>query len=114
MIYTVTGWHKSFGKKVEYGFRFYFKHNKIHFISNYFVPVVMAGCLATGYVVKKWIKDVDNKWIPTVVFFEGAALNCIVSGNVTVETVVAGAVCGLASTGLHQAFTRIIENKKEE
>lgn len=36
------------------------------FISNYFVPVVMAGCLATGYVVKKWIKDVDNKWIPTV------------------------------------------------
>jgi len=60
------------------------------FISNYFVPVVMAGCLATGYVVKKWIKDVDNKWIPTVVFFEGAALNCIVSGNVTVETVVAG------------------------
>ena len=67
------------------------------FISNYFVPVVMAGCLATGYVVKKWIKDVDNKWIPTVVFFEGAALNCIVSGNVTVETVVAGAVCGLAS-----------------
>ena len=84
------------------------------FISNYFVPVVMAGCLATGYVVKKWIKDVDNKWIPTVVFFEGAAINCIVSGNVTVETVVAGAVCGLASTGLHQAFTRIIENKKEE
>lgn len=84
------------------------------FISNYFVPVVMAGCLATGYVVKKWIKDVDNKWIPTVVFFVGAALNCIVSGNVTVETVVAGTVCGLASTGLHQAFTRIIENKKEE
>ena len=61
-----------------------------------------------------WIKDVDNKWIPTVIFFEGAALNCIVSGNVTVETVVAGAVCGLASTGLHQAFTRVIENKKEE
>ena len=52
--------------------------------------------------------------IPTVIFFEGAALNCIVSGNVTVETVVAGAVCGLASTGLHQAFTRVIENKKEE
>ena len=105
-FYIASGWHKnSSRKKVKYGFRF---------ISNYFVPVVMAGCLATGYVVKKWIKDVDNKWIPTVVFFEGAALNCIVSGNVTVETVVAGAVCGLASTGLHQAFTRVIENKKEE
>ena len=81
------------------------------FISNYFVPVVMAGCLATGYVVKKWIKDVNNKWIPTVVFFEGAALNCIVSGNVTVETVVAGAVCGLASTGLHQLLLKLSKIK---
>ena len=81
------------------------------FISNYFVPVVMAGCLATGYVVKKWIKDVDNKWIPTVIFFEGAALNCIVSGNVTVETVVAGAVCGLASTGLHQLLLKLSKIK---
>ena len=81
------------------------------FISNYFVPVVMAGCLATGYVVKKWIKDVDNKWIPTVMFFEGAALNCIVSGNVTVETVVAGAVCGLASTGLHQLLLKLSKIK---
>ena len=25
----------------------------LSFITNYFVPVVMAGCLATGYVVKK-------------------------------------------------------------
>ena len=81
------------------------------FISNYFVPVVMAGCLATGYVVKKWIKDVDNKWIPTVIFFEGAALNCIVSGNVTVETVVADAVCGLASTGLHQLLLKLSKIK---
>ena len=53
------------------------------------------------------IKDVDNKWIPTVIFFEGTALNCIVSGNVTVETVVAGAVCGLASTGLHQLLLKL-------
>ena len=27
----------------------------LSFITSYFVPVVMAGCLATGYVVKKWI-----------------------------------------------------------
>ena len=84
----------------------------LSFITNYFVPVVMAGCLATGYVVKKWIKDVDNKYIPTIVFIEGAILNCIVMKNITVETVVGGAICGLASTGLHQAFTRLIENKE--
>lgn len=82
------------------------------FITNYFVPVVMAGCLATGYVVKKWIKDVDNKYIPTIVFALGAILNCIVMNNVSVESIVGGAICGLASTGLHQAFTRLIENKE--
>ncbi len=52
------------------------------------------------------IKDVD-----TVIFFEGAALNCIVSGNVTVETVVAGAVFGLASTGLHQLLLKLSKIK---
>lgn len=62
----------------------------LSFITNYFVPVVMAGCLATGYVVKKWIKDVDNKYIPTIVFALGAILNCIVMKNITVETVVGG------------------------
>ena len=84
----------------------------LSFITSYFVPVVMAGCLATGYVVKKWIKDVDNKYIPTFVFIEGAILYCIVMNNVTVESIVGGAICGLASTGLHQAFTRLIENKE--
>lgn len=84
----------------------------LSFITSYFVPVVMAGCLVTGYVVKKWIKDVDNKYIPTIVFVEGAILNCIVMNAVTVESIVGGAICGLASTGLHQAFTRLIENKE--
>lgn len=83
----------------------------LSFISNYFVPLGMSGCLATGYIVKKWINDVDNKYIPTIVFFEGAILNCLISG-LTIENIIGGAICGLASTGLHQAFTRIIENKE--
>lgn len=85
----------------------------LSFINGFMQPLVLAGCLATGYVVKKWIKDVDNKYIPTIVAVEGAVLNSAVAGNVTVETVIAGAVCGLASTGLHQAFTRVIENKED-
>ena len=83
----------------------------LSFISSYFVPVVMGACLATGYVVKKWIKDVDNKYIPTIVFFEGAILNCIASGF-SLNNIVGGAICGLASTGLHQAFKKIIENEE--
>lgn len=28
----------------------------LSFITSYFVPVVMAGCLATGYVVKNGLR----------------------------------------------------------
>ena len=34
--------------------------------------------------------------------------------GLTVEAGVAGAVSGLASTGLHQMFTRLIENKSDD
>ena len=85
----------------------------LEFISNYFVPVVMVGCLVTGYICKKWINDLDNKYIPTIVAIEGAILNVLVN-NLDLESIVYGAVCGLASTGLHQAFTRLVEGEQEE
>ena len=37
----------------------------------------------------------------------------IVSG-VSVNSIVYGALMGLASTGLHQAFTRFVEGKEKE
>lgn len=85
----------------------------LSFITNYFTPVVMAGCLVVGYVVKKWVKDVDNKYIPTIVAILGAVIDCAIHQSITIELIIAGAICGLASTGMHQAFTRIIENNEE-
>lgn len=43
----------------------------------------------------------------------GMTLNLAVSG-LSIESAVYGAVMGLASTGLHQAFTRFIEGKNED
>lgn len=37
------------------------------FLTEFMVPVIVGICLCIGYVVKKWIKDVDNKYIPTIV-----------------------------------------------
>lgn len=82
-------------------------------ITESFELVVLLACLGVGYIVKKWIKDVDNKLIPTIVFVLGAVLNCLVKGF-SIESVVYGAIAGLASTGLHQAFTKFIENKTTE
>ena len=30
------------------------------FLTEFMVPVIVGICLCVGYVVKKWIKDVDN------------------------------------------------------
>lgn len=77
---------------------------------NYFVLSVVLACLILGYIVKKWVKDVDNKYIPTIVTVFGMLLNLVVSG-VSVESAIFGAFMGLASTGLHQAFKQYIEKE---
>ena len=79
-------------------------------LEQYFVFTVVLACLVAGYVIKKWIKDVDNKYIPTIVTVLGLVLNLFVSGF-SIESAVFGAVMGLASTGFHQAFKQYIEKK---
>lgn len=79
-------------------------------LENYFVLTVVLGCLIVGYIIKKWIEDVDNKYIPTILTVFGALLNLLVSG-VSVESVIFGAFMGLSSTGLHQTFKQYIEKK---
>lgn len=84
-------------------------------LTDYFVLVVMVACLIIGYIIKhatfcKWIPNDD---IPVILAACGAVLNPIVSG-LSIETIVYGAMMGLASTGFHQAFTKFVENKTEE
>lgn len=81
-------------------------------LTQYFVLVVMVACLVVGYIIKTSFDKVPNKYIPTILAVVGAVLNAVVSGA-SVESVVYGALTGLASTGLHQAFTRFVEGKKE-
>lgn len=81
-------------------------------LTQYFVLVVMIACLVVGYIIKTSFDKVPNKYIPTILAAIGAVLNMIVSG-LSVESVVYGALMGLASTGLHQAFTRFVEGERE-
>lgn len=80
-------------------------------ITEMYIPVVLVACLVAGYIVKKWIKDVDNKWIPTICCVLGMVIACVVQADISVQTIVAGAVTGLASTGLHQAFKQLVEKE---
>lgn len=82
-------------------------------LTQYFVLVVLVACLIVGYIIKTSFDKVPNKYIPTILAILGAVLNPIVSG-LSLESVVYGALMGLASTGLHQAFTKFVEGKGEE
>jgi prepilin signal peptidase PulO-like enzyme (type II secretory pathway) len=81
-------------------------------LTQYFVLVVMIACLVVGYIIKTSFDKIPNKYIPTILAVIGAVLNAVVS-DASVESVVYGALMGLASTGLHQAFTRFVEGEEK-
>ena len=86
----------------------------LSFITDYYVPVVLVACLIVGYCIKhiKWLDAISNEYIPTILAVLGAILCCVSTEAVSLEIIVYGALSGLASTGLHQAFKQII-NKEE-
>lgn len=79
-------------------------------LAEHFELVVVVACLVLGYIIKTSFSKIPNELIPTILAVLGAVLNAMISG-VNVEAVVYGALMGLASTGMHQAFKQYIENK---
>ena len=74
----------------------------MEYIDGLIMPIITAGCLCIGYVMKKWLPS-DDKWIPTVLLILGAVSGFIMFG-LDYEGIVKGMVSGLAAVGLHQAF----------
>ena len=79
-------------------------------LENYIVPVILGICLIVGYLVKNFT-GADNRFIPMVVTGLGVALAVWIHWPaVTPEILLAGAVSGLASTGMHQLLKQWIDN----
>lgn len=79
-------------------------------LEQYIVLVVLVACLIVGYILKhasifKWIPNND---IPVILAIIGAILNAINCGA-SLESIVSGAISGLASVGVHQAFKEWVE-----
>lgn len=84
----------------------------MEFLNDYMLPIVLGICLCVGYIIKQWIHDVDNKYIPTIVAVLGIILSAWISKwTVTPEVILSGLISGLGSTGMHQMFKQFIENK---
>ena len=83
-------------------------------LTTYAVPVIMAICWCIGFIVKKWIKDVDNKFIPTIVALLGVLLNVWMNGWIfTPEIILGGLASGLSSTGINELVTQYTKSKEQ-
>ena len=82
----------------------------MEFLNEYMIPVVLGICIVIGYIIKKWVNDIDNKYIPTIVTILGAFLAVWFNRwSVTPEIILSGLVTGAASTGMHQLFKQFAE-----
>lgn len=80
-------------------------------IMNLIEPSVLIICLCVGYVWKHMtlVENKTHDYIPLSLMFLGIILTCWMKFSVDVGVIAQGAITGLASVGLHQAFTRTIE-----
>lgn len=87
----------------------------MEFLNEFMLPVVLGICLCVGYILKQWVSDLDNKYIPTVVAILGVFLASWISKwTVTPQVILSGLISGLASTGMHQLFKQYIENHESK
>lgn len=82
------------------------------FLTEYIVPVIVGICLCVGALIKGYVKDVDNKYIPTICAALGVFIAMWSAGwQISPQIILTGLVSGLASTGMHQLFKQWINNK---
>lgn len=86
----------------------------ISFLTDYCNVIIVGICLCVGYVIKQSMPSVDNKYIPLVMAILGVIIALWINMDVTPQIILSGLFSGLASTGLHQMFTKLINQSEGE
>lgn len=86
----------------------------ISFLTDYCNVIIVGICLCVGYVIKQSMPSVDNKYIPLVMAILGVIISLWINMGVTPQIILSGLFSGLASTGLHQMFTKLINQSEGE
>lgn len=85
----------------------------ISFVTDYIYPIALVICLAVGYVIKHAIQSEKvDRFIPLIVAILGVVICAWAEWSFTPKVVALGLISGLASTGLYEAFTNIINRDK--
>ncbi|MEN2468183.1 phage holin family protein [Ornithinibacillus sp. JPR2-1] len=81
-------------------------------LMDYVVLIVLAICLAIGFIIKNSLDFIPNKYIPLVMAVLGVVLNVWINqGAFTPEILLGGLASGLASTGAFELVKNIREDK---
>ena len=86
----------------------------ISLLTDYCNVIIVGMCLCVGYVIKQSMPSVDNKYIPLVMAILGVIIALWINMSVTPQIILSGLFSGLASTGLHQMFTKLINQSEGE
>ena len=82
-------------------------------LTEFILPIICIACLCVGYVLKHLVPGTAiDRFIPLIVCILGIFLSVWNFGFISLEVVVTGAVSGLASTGLYELFSQLIEKGK--
>lgn len=84
-------------------------------LNEYLVVMVVGICLCVGYVIKHSLNFIPNKYIPLIMLVLGTVINILInlSTGISASVILGGMLSGLASTGLHQAFSRLINSEED-
>lgn len=84
-------------------------------LQEYVVVVVMAVCLAVGYIIKHGFEKIPNRLIPLILGALGVVINAWVSGwAFTPEVLLGGLASGLAATGAFELVRNMANDKPKE
>lgn len=83
----------------------------ITFLNECIVPVIVGICLCIGYVIKSSLDFIPNKYIPLIMLIIGLVINIWLNNSISPDIVLGGMFSGLSSTGLHQIFKNLIQDK---
>lgn len=83
----------------------------ITFLNECIVPVIVGICLCVGYVIKSSLDFIPNKYIPLIMLVVGLVINIWINKSISPDIVLGGMFSGLSSTGMHQVFKNLIQDK---
>lgn len=87
----------------------------MEFLLDFSAPVVVGICLCIGFILKHLVPSkAINNYIPLIMGVLGVGVNCWINLGFTPDILLTGLFSGLASTGLHQAFTKFIDGISEK